>query len=88
VLELASEEPNGILGAVINLRLVCDNGQVFEICQGVAYDPSTMSTSQISITLKEDVTSVKKFFQGFKWYANIGKYFVWKRKMAVLFDDE
>lgn len=74
VFQLASEEPNGILGAVINLRLLCDNGQVFDICRGVAYDPSTLAMSQINITLKEDVTGLKKFFQAFKLYSNIGKY--------------
>ncbi len=75
VFELASEEPNGVLGALISLKLECHNGQVFEICNGLAYDSSTMPTFQISITLKEDLTSFKKIFQTFKWYSNIGKYF-------------
>lgn len=75
IFELASEEPNGILGTVINLRLQCDNGCFFDICQGLPYEPSTMATSEITIVMKEDVTSMKRFLQTFRLYANIGKYF-------------
>lgn len=71
---LASEEPNGILGAVINMRLQCENGQVYTICQSVPYDTSTIATSEITITLKEDVTSLKKFLQAIKFYSNVGRY--------------
>lgn len=71
---LASEEPNGILGAVINMRLQCENGQVYTICQSVPYDTSTIATSEITITLKEDVTSLKKFLQAIRLYSNVGKY--------------
>jgi hypothetical protein len=74
IFELASEEPNGILGTVINMKLQCENGQAFTICQGVPYDTSTIATSEITITLKEDVTSFKKFLQAIKCYSNVGRY--------------
>ena len=74
IYELASDEPNGILGAVINLRIECDNGRLHQVCPSFAYDPTTMATSEIQITFKEDVTSFKRFLKAFRWYANIGKY--------------
>lgn len=75
IFELASEEPNGILGARIKLKLMCDGGKVYEICPSFPYDSSTMATSEIVITIKEDITSFKKLLQAFKLYSNIGKYF-------------
>lgn len=74
IFQLASEEPNGILGTVINLRLECDNGRTYDICQKVPYDHSTTATSEFTITLKEDVTNLKKFLKNFKMYSNLGKY--------------
>lgn len=74
IFELASEEPNGILGAVINMRLQCESGQMYTICQSVPYDTSTIATSEITITLKEDVTGLKKFLQAIKFYSNVGRY--------------
>ena len=75
IFELASEEPNGILGARIKLKLMCDGGKNYDICQSFPYDSSTMSTSEIVITIKEDITSFKKLLMAFKLYSNIGKYF-------------
>lgn len=75
IFELAFDEPNGILGTVINLRLISDNGKVYHICNGIPYDQSTIATSEITITLKEDVTGLKKFLKAFKWYSSVGKYF-------------
>lgn len=75
VFELASDEPNGILGARIKLKLMCDGGKVYDMCQTFPYDSSTMATSEIVITIKEDITSFKKLLQAFKLYSNIGKYF-------------
>lgn len=74
IFELASEEPNGILGTVINMRLQCENGQMYTISQGMPYDTSTIATSEITITLKEDMTSLKKFLQAIKCYQNVGRY--------------
>lgn len=74
IFELASEEPNGILGTVINLRLECDNGRIYDICQKVPYDHTTIATSEFTITLKEGVTNLKKFLKNFKMYSNLGKY--------------
>jgi hypothetical protein len=75
IFELASDEPNGILGARIKLKLMCDGGKNYDICQSFPYDSSTMSTSEIVITIKEDITSFKKLLMAFKLYSNIGKYF-------------
>jgi hypothetical protein len=75
IYELASDEPNGILGARIKIKLMCDGGKIYEICPSFPYDSSTMATSEIVITLKEDITSFKKLLQAFKLYSNIGKYF-------------
>ena len=75
IFELASDEPNGILGARIKLKLMCDGGKQYDICQSFPYDSSTMSTSEIVITIKEDITSFKKLLMAFKLYSNIGKYF-------------
>ena len=75
IFELASEEPYGILGTRINIRLMLENGKYYGICQSFPYDSSTMATSEIVITLKEDVTSFKRFLQTFKLFTNIGKYF-------------
>lgn len=74
IFELASEEPNGILGAILNLKLQCDNGKVYHICKSTPYDQTTIATSEITVTLKEDATGFKKFLQAFRWYSHIGKY--------------
>lgn len=75
IFELVYDEPNGILGAVINLKIICDNDKVYHICQNTPYDHCTFATSEVTITLKEDVTGFKKFLQNFKWYTSLGKYF-------------
>ena len=74
VLELASEEPNGILGARIRLRIMCEGGQCYDMCQCFAYDSNTMATSEITVTIKEDIRSLKKLLQTFKLYSNFSKY--------------
>lgn len=72
--ELASDEPNGILGTKINLKLSCDDGQIYDICTGFPYDQSTITTTEITITIKESVTAFKKILQSLK-LSSIKKYF-------------
>lgn len=71
---MASEEPNGILGARIRMRIMCEGGKVYDMCQCFAYDSNTMATSEITVTIKEDIRSLKKLLQAFKLYSNLSKY--------------
>ena len=64
------DEPNGILGARLNIRLQLDGGKIVDVCR-FAYDPTTFTTFEIFIILKEDVTSVKKLLHAFKLYSNL-----------------
>lgn len=77
IFKLASEEPNGILGARLKLRIQLENGKCVDMCDCFPYDASTLSTSDIIITLKQDskTTGFRKFLQSFKLFANLGKYF-------------
>lgn len=72
ILKEACEEPNGILGARINLKLIYD-GKLIEVAR-FAYDPCTLTTFEVFITIKEDVRSLKKFLHAFKLYSNFGKF--------------
>lgn len=73
VFKSSFEEPNGILGARLNIRLQLDGGKIIDLGR-FAYDPLTLSTFEVSIILKEDVTSVKKLLHAFKLYSNFGKF--------------
>ena len=74
VLEQASEEPYGILGARIRLRIMCEGGQCYDMCQCFAYDSNTMATSEITVTIKEDIRGLKRLLQTFNLYSNFSKY--------------
>ncbi len=74
ILDMASEEPNGILGTRIRMRIMVEGGQVYDMCQCFAYDSNTMATSEITVTIMEDIRSIKKLLQAFKLYANFSKY--------------
>ncbi len=75
IFELGSEEPNGILGARIQLKLRLSNGKVHDCSELFAYDSSTMATSEIIVTLNEDVTRpARRFVNKFKILASLEKY--------------
>lgn len=66
-------EPNGILGARINMKLALDGGKIIDLGR-FAYDPATLTTFEVFITIKEEVTSVKKLLHAFKLYQQFGKF--------------
>lgn len=77
IFKLAIEEPNGILGARIRFRLMFLNGKLFDISECFPYDQSTMATSEIIVTIKEDKSyGLKKFLQSSKMFSNFKKYFM------------
>ena len=65
IFTLACQEPNGILGTRINLNLMLNNGKMQDICHFFSYDSKTFETSEITVTLVEDVTKHKKFLLKF-----------------------
>jgi hypothetical protein len=67
------DEPNGILGARINVKLHCHDGRLVEVAR-FAYDPCTLTTFEVFVIIKEDVRSIKKILSAFKLYANFGRY--------------
>ena len=74
IFRMGVEEPNGILGTRIKLRLMLDDNKLYDMCQFFAYDSNTYATSEITITLKEDVTKLKKFLLGFKFLSSFDRY--------------
>ena len=42
-----------------------DNGKLIDVCQFFAYDSKTFATSEITVTIREDVTKMKKFLLAF-----------------------
>jgi hypothetical protein len=75
IFKMASEEPNGILGSKIKLRLMYESGNVIDMCPFFAYDTDTLATSEITVTLKECSTDLKKFFKAFRLFNNFVRYF-------------
>jgi hypothetical protein len=76
VFQMAIEEPNGILGARLQLRLELISGKSFDISDLFAYDASTMATSELYITLKEQEHSkTKRFVNKFRVLSSLDKYF-------------
>jgi hypothetical protein len=75
VFELGSEEPNGILGARLQLKLRLGDGQVCDCSELFEYDASTMSTSDIIVVINEDVSSCgRKLVSKFKMFSSFEKY--------------
>ena len=54
IFKQASDEPNGILGARIQLNLAYDNDKCVCIAESFAYDTNTMPTSEIVVNLRQD----------------------------------
>ena len=73
IFKVSLDEPNGILGARLNIRLKLHGDKIIDVGR-FAYDPTTLSTFEVSIVLHEEVTSVKKFLHAFKLYSNFGKF--------------
>ena len=74
IFELALDEPNGILGARMQLKLELANDKVYECSEMFPYDPSTMATSEIQVTMCEDVSHTRKFLSKFKMLSRLDKY--------------
>jgi hypothetical protein len=72
VFKASLDEPNGILGARIYIKFVYEN-KTIDLCRFL-YDPCTLTTFEITFTLREDVKTIKKIMHAFKLYANFGKY--------------
>lgn len=58
IFKQASEEPNGILGACIQLNLIYDNDKCVCVAESFAYDTTTMPTSEIVVNMRQDKCSV------------------------------
>jgi len=75
VLALGLEEPNGILGARLKLQLRLASGRILDCSDLFAYDASTMSTSEILVTICEQKESrARKLVHRFSLLARLDKY--------------
>ena len=97
IFKTAIEEPNGILGARIKMRLMLDGGnnnnnnnnnndnnnnnlnntnneKIIDICDFFSYDSHTLATSEITVTIREGSSGLKKFLQAFKLSSGFVKY--------------
>lgn len=54
IFKQASDEPNGILGARIQLNLASDADKCVCVAESFAYDASTMQTSEIVVNMRQD----------------------------------
>lgn len=57
IFELGLDEPNSILGSRLQLKLQLQNGKCYECTDLFAYDSSTMTTNDISVTIYESQLS-------------------------------
>lgn len=74
IFKTAIEEPNGILGARIQMRLLLDSGRSIDMCQFFPYDSNTLATSEITVTIREGANGLKKFLQTFRLASGFVKY--------------
>jgi hypothetical protein len=72
VFKASLDEPNGILGASIHIKFLYEN-KTIDLCRFL-YDPCTLTTFEITFTIREDVKSIKKILQAFKLSTSFGKY--------------
>jgi hypothetical protein len=77
IFKLALEEPNGILGARLRLRFQLLDGRVYDCCDSFAYDATTMPTSELVVTLREQCTETRKLLGRFRILSALEKY-LWR----------